>query len=99
MCGVGGTTAGLWLMLIPLLVFLVGGLVALSFWAAHTWPVRSAPEGKERLLRGHYAAGVISRQQYQDALLDMLKDRYVRGALRLEEYEARVARLFAPPEA
>ncbi len=54
-----------------------------------------APLAPDEGLRARYALGVITRQQYQDALVESLKDRYVRGTIGLEEYERGVARVYS----
>ncbi len=41
------------------------------------------------ILRGRYARGEISRDQYREALLDVLKDMCVRGEITVDEFDAR----------
>ncbi|MCL5264720.1 MAG: hypothetical protein M1343_05950 [Chloroflexi bacterium] len=41
--------------------------------------------------------GEISRQQYLDALINILKDRCVRGEIELDEYERRLGFLLEEP--
>jgi uncharacterized membrane protein len=96
MCGLWGTSAGLWLAVVPLLLGLAGGLVALTLRTANRWEGRTPPDSSEHLLRRRYAAGHVSHQQYQDALMAMLQDRYIRGRLSLDAYERQVARVLAP---
>lgn len=48
-------------------------------------------------LRSRYARAELTREEYREALVDVLKDRYVRGELELEAYEAQLARLLEPP--
>ncbi|MBI3979674.1 MAG: SHOCT domain-containing protein [Chloroflexi bacterium] len=74
------------------LFILALGLVALALWR-RDGRVRRRPLLPEEMLRERYAAGEITRQQYQEALVDVLKGRYVLGELDLAEYELRLGRL------
>ena len=56
---------------------------------------RRAIASPEDDLKTQYALGEISREQFQDGLVEILKDRYVRGIIGLEEYERRVGRVFS----
>jgi len=73
-------------------VLMVAGVVLLlrRSRSAPTTVIRSPEEE----LRVRYARGEMGRQQYQDAMVEILKDRYVRGIMDLREYERRVSRLF-----
>ena len=50
----------------------------------------------DALLRRRYVAGELSYDQFQAAMLDLLKGRYARGEIVLFEYERELDRLLAP---
>lgn len=58
---------------------------------------RARSVSPDQLLRVRFASGEITRQQYQDALVDILKDRYIRGEIELNEFDDRLTRLLAEP--
>jgi uncharacterized membrane protein len=90
--GWNGTFA-VWL--IPFLAVLIVALFAV------TRAVRRSRGNQTSLRRGtpmetvgeRYALGEVTRQQYQEALEEELKDRYVRDEINLEEFEKRIDRL------
>ncbi len=87
--------AGAWGVLGLLGLLLALGLVAFGVWRRDAGaPARPLRSPEERL-RERYAAGALTRPQYQEALVDLLKDRYVRGELDVDEYEARLEHLLA----
>lgn len=92
-CG-NGTTA--WLVLGALLL-LLPGLTALAVWGARGVIIPHRPRSPDEALRERFALGAISRQQYRQALVDILKDRYIRGELDLDEYETRLDLLLREP--
>ncbi|MBI3979682.1 MAG: SHOCT domain-containing protein [Chloroflexi bacterium] len=51
----------------------------------------------EAILRERYATGELTHRQHREALVDLLKDRYVRGEIELDEYEARLGLLLGEP--
>lgn len=82
-------------LMLPLLVF---GGIAFLLWSAVAGRGRLHPrQSWEGTLRARYARGEIGRQQYLDALSDILKERYIRGELTLDEYEARLELLLSEP--
>ncbi len=48
-------------------------------------------------LRRRYAAGEIGQTQFRRALVELVKERYVRGDLTLDEYESRVRHIYLDP--
>lgn len=93
------TIAG-WLVLTVVLAALVGialGLGALALWREDDPRDRRRSRTPEEVLGDRYAQGKITREQYREALIDLLKDRYVRGELDLDEYQARLERLLLHP--
>jgi|GEM_PF-5803609 len=97
MMGCGAWGSGLlWLSVMPVvLVVLLVGILVLAL--RHPLVVWEPSPPREHLLRVSYASGEISRDQYLEALVEVLKDRYVRGDIRLDEYEAAVASLLGGP--
>ena len=47
----------------------------------------------EEVLRQRFARGELTRDQYQESIIELLKGRYVTGELTLEDYETRVGTL------
>ena len=91
----GGTVIG-WetpAVVVLLLVALLLAGVALAGW--HGSGIRfGRREGSPgETLRERYARGELTKQQYQEALVDLLQDRYVRGEIDLGEFETRLAGL------
>ncbi|MBI2953404.1 MAG: hypothetical protein HYY30_03760 [Chloroflexi bacterium] len=79
------------------LIVLTVGIVALVIWrggGATSWQRSRRPED---ILRERYAKGELGRQQYLDALIDILKDRCIRGEIELDEYERRIDLLLEEP--
>lgn len=93
--GCGNGTAA-WLVLAALLILLLG-LTALVVWGAGGMIARRGPRSPEEALRERFARGAISRQQYREALVEILKDHYIRGELELDEYETRLDLLLREP--
>ncbi len=85
-----GGLAVIWLIiLIVFAVRWVGPLLATRDWPGMLPPGRARTP--DELARGRYARGEIGWPEYQDLLLNLLKDRYVRGELELDEYEQRAS--------
>lgn len=85
-------------MLLVLVILMVGiallaGLTVTRRQGRHR-PERPQMPASE-LLRKRYARGELTRQDYQQGLVDVLTDRYVQGEIDLGAYEARLARLLA----
>jgi hypothetical protein len=63
------------------------------------------PAGRQRFtvetpvdaLRRRYAAGEIGQSEFKRGLVELVKERYVRGDLTLDEYEARVRHIYQDP--
>lgn len=92
----GGSAPVFWLILVGLLILGLG-LVALAVWGTAGSADRWRPRSPVATVGERYARGELTRQQYRDALVDLLKDRYVRGELELDEYEAHLERLLHEP--
>ena len=92
-----------WLAL-ALAVLTILAFAVVAVIAGFARPERGAaaarrPRAPEALLRERYARSELTRQQYREALVDVLKDRYVRGEVELEAYEARLDHLVREPGA
>ncbi len=101
MMGGGGGAGGDPTLLALLLVVVLAagaGLVALILWRDRDLAGGRRPTPEEGL-RLRYSRGELSREQYRQALVDILKDRYVRGELDVETYEASLDRLLEEPRA
>jgi uncharacterized membrane protein len=65
--------------------------------AAHATQRRVAVETPVDALRRRYAAGEIGQAAFRRGLVDLLKERYVRGDLTLDEFESRVRHVYQDP--
>lgn len=90
--------AGFFLVM-ALLVVLAVGLFATVLGSMVATPGRRSPPAAEVSLRDRYAAGSLTREQYQSGLVDLLQERYVRGEIGLDEYEMALDRLLQGPSA
>ena len=96
MLAAGLSPAG-WLVLV---VVLVGsGLAAAGLVRWRRTRRRLSSLSPDQRLRLRFASGEIGRQDYEDALVKGLQDRYVRGDIDLGEFNARLTRLLAEPRA
>lgn len=90
----GGYLGAGWLILAPLILVALGLAVAAGVIAAAPWRdgrAAAAAGPRSGLSLGElFARGDLSQRQYQEALVGILKERYVRGELDLEEYKARL---------
>ncbi len=87
-----------WLILLPVVpLVLVLGIIAFIILGSRGTRHPRRQLSPEQVLRERYAKGEISRQQYLDALIDILKDRCVRGEIELDEYERRLGFLLEEP--
>ena len=86
-----------WLGLAILLVG--GGLAVAGSVRRRRTRRRPGSLSPDQWLRLRFANGEIGRQEYQDALVTGLQDRYVRGDIDLDEFDARLTRLLAEPRA
>lgn len=78
---------------------LVLGLAMLALWREHGGRGKQTARPPEAVLDERFARGELTRQQYNEALLELLKGRYVRGELELDAYEARLDQLLGGPSA
>ncbi len=88
-----GPAAG-WLLAIPVVPVLAAAILALRRTRGRS-RLAGVSTSQEESLRGRYAKGEITRQRYQDGLVEIFKDRYARGIIDLDEYERRIARVFS----
>lgn len=84
-------TAPMVVFLLMLLLLLVG--VVLMGWRGSSIRFGHREGSPGEILRERYARGELTKQQYQEALVDLLQDRYVRGEIDLGEFETRLAGL------
>jgi uncharacterized membrane protein len=99
-----------WFML-PLLMALVMMVmmgIFLMVSRVHSWMPPAWSNGRKRedrspadqareTLRLRFARGDITRQQYEEALVELLKERYVRDELDMSEFEDRLSGVLAEP--
>lgn len=90
-----GGLGPLWIGLAFALLVVLGGVVLLARAGHASIGARAA--SPEQALRVRFARGEITRKQYQDALVKLFQDRYVRGDLDLAAYEARVSQVLVGP--
>lgn len=86
-----GMAGGLFIAMAVVLVLAISLTVAA--WGVAGTARRRAPASPEASLSERYAAGVLTRQQYRDSLIDLLQEQYISGAIGIEEYEAVLDRL------
>lgn len=87
-----------WLIIVLVAPFiLVVGAIAFVIVGSRGTRNTQKSLSAEEFLRERYAKGEISRQQYLDALVDILKDRCTRGEIELDEYERRLDLLLQEP--
>jgi uncharacterized membrane protein len=90
-----GAAATDWLTpLVLVLLVLVVASVALVAWQSGGPRANRRSRQPEEILQERFARGELTRQQYQEGLVDLLRGRYVRGEIDVEAYETRVERLF-----
>jgi hypothetical protein len=94
--GGDGATLGLGLLLAAL-IGAVLGLIARAFWRDDPPALPDQPRSPQAILDQRLATSELTPQQYHEALLDLLKGRFVRGEMELAEYELRVKHLLSNP--
>ena len=85
------------ILALVLLLVLAVGIVALVIWRGGGATSGHQSRRPEDVLRERYARGELGRRQYLDALIDILKDRCIRGEIELDEYERRLGFLLDEP--
>ncbi len=85
----GATVLGLGLLL-AILIGLVLGLIASNLGPSGGPEAERRPRSPQQTLEERFAQGKLTRQAYRAALVDILKGRYVRGELDLDEYQAQL---------
>ena len=88
-----GWPGALPLLLVLLMLGCAGALLATGVWRSGLGAGNGQAHSPEETLRLRYASGEFTAPQYREALVEILKDRYVRDELALDEYEARLALL------
>lgn len=88
---------GAWWLAVLLLLVLLLGLVALRVWARRGAEDGRRPGTAEQLLHERYARGELTRRQYREGLIDVLKGRYVRDEMDVVEYEDRLRAFLREP--
>ena len=78
---------------VVLLLVLLLAVIALVVWRGSGIRFGRREPSPGETLRERYARGELTKQQYQEALVDLLQDRYVRGEIDLGEFETRLAGL------
>ena len=82
-----------------LVLLIGGGLTAAGSVQRRRTRRQPGSLSPDQRLRVRFASGEIGRQEYEDALVKALQDRYVRGDIDLGEFDARLTRLLADPRA
>jgi uncharacterized membrane protein len=91
----------------PVTMMVIIGIFLIVF-RVHPWTPTAWPNGRERedrpqadpaqeTLRLRFARGEITRQQYEEALVELLKERYVRDERDMSEFEDRLRGVLAEP--
>lgn len=90
-----GSGVPVWELLAPTVVlFALVAAIGFALWRASGPPTEHRPRSAEEILHARFARGELTREQYREALVDLLRGRYVRGEIDLDTYEVRIRRLF-----